>query len=500
MPLTYSTLPNTPHFSNRLASIEDVLNELPDNTNFQVFPQFIRDAVFSTWENPIFKQTTGSANIEYIGIDNDNIYTPTATQLIYFGKKKLIGNNSYGNDVINSTLLNNYLSGSSSAVDIFFFNTKSDYNPSLQDTKLTILAGTNSSLFQYAPYISSLIANGLTSSQIQLYIGNNSGNINISSNNLFINGIKFPNGLSASNANTIIYNNGTTNWGYVNLTTSNIGTSSSPLNISGTDVSINGYSIELTSPPVINPIGSVLQGKSFNKYSIVEVVKEMLYSYIPPTCELSLNSYIGEKGNPNNLIEINWTINKGTNNVTYANFTSGNVLGFVTPAPLTTPGVNVFNSSTPTLGLQLSGFTSVYTFNVSDSNISNSTSVTYTSVYPYYCGYSSTNFNLANSLSIMGSVPKYVVQKSTNMDFSISGQIGSGYVYFMYPVNSSGTASPNNGLLTSILDQHGITQSFTYSYYSLTSPDYYWSAVPYIVYTIPYSFSNSNNVSWNFNY
>ena len=100
----------------------------------------------------------------------------------------------------------------------------------------------------------------------------------------------------------------------------------------------------------------------------------------------------------------------------------------------------------------------------------------------------------------MGSVPKYVVQKSTNMDFSISGQIGSGYVYFMYPVNSSGTASPNNGLLTSILDQHGITQSFTYSYYSLTSPDYYWSAVPYIVYTIPYSFSNSNNVSWNFNY
>jgi len=141
MPSTYSINVGSSTEAHRLATIEDVLNLLPDNLEKLVNPIDVRSVVYSTWENSVFKQLTGSASIEYIGIHRNDIYNK-----IYFGKKQLSSN-----DIMSSSLLN-------SDVDTFFYNTKSDSNLSNQYTKISILSGTNSGWYNIAPYMRSYIA------------------------------------------------------------------------------------------------------------------------------------------------------------------------------------------------------------------------------------------------------------------------------------------------------------------------------------------------------
>ncbi len=255
MPATYSINIGTPYESDRLATIQDVLNQIPDNVDKIVTPHIVRNSIFSTWENSVFKQTTGSSS-EYIGIDKDDIYNR-----VYFGKKSLLGN-----DIMSSSLL-------SSDTDTFFFNNKSNSNLSQQGTKVSFLAGTNSSLYSSAPYIRTRVAIGPSSSQVvQFDINNNSGNINVySTNRVYINDIGFPSIsetiASASNNSILSYDtlSGGLYWKINTFTTSTIGTSSSSTSIVGSPVNINGYNIELTDGPVINQVGSIKQGKSFKE-------------------------------------------------------------------------------------------------------------------------------------------------------------------------------------------------------------------------------------------
>ena len=114
MPSTYSINVGSPTEAHRLATIEDVLNLLPDNLEKLVNPIDIRSVVYSTWENSVFKQLTGSASIEYIGIHRDDIYNK-----IYFGKKQLSNN-----DIMSSSLLN-------SDVDTFFYKPHRVFLPQL---------------------------------------------------------------------------------------------------------------------------------------------------------------------------------------------------------------------------------------------------------------------------------------------------------------------------------------------------------------------------------
>lgn len=500
MPATYSIFDNTPYAANRLELIQDVLTQLPDNEQKEINPKDVRDAIYSVWENAIFKITTGSVStIEYIGIDKDDIYNK-----IFIGKKNLSGYN-----VMDTALL-------TGDTDIFFFNNKSDSNLSQQYTKISILAGTNSSLYGNAPYIKSRTAIGPTFSQVlQIDIGNNSGDINLrsSTNRVYINDIGFPTisetGASASDGYLLIYDSteGKLYWDINSFATSSVGTTTSITSISGSPVLINGNPIELTdSRPIISTVGSVKTGKTFNNDSIVEVVRDMLYSYIPPSCSLSVNPSVAEKGDPSTSIQVGWTINKKTDPIISAIFTSGNIIGFTTPAPINTPGSSVISSPPYVTGLAPVGFTTNYIFSVTDNGISNgnvpttvTASTTMNLVYPYFWGVSMTNaINASQVNAVLGTLTKSPTVKS-NKEATLSG---SGYIYFAYPVASGGATY---GLLSNIYDENGATvSSYTYSIYSgpgLTSPSSYWSNIPYYVYKIgPITVGYPNPVNWTFNY
>jgi hypothetical protein len=503
MPTTYSIFDNTPYAANRLEDIQDVLLQLPDNQQKEINPKDIRDAIYSIWENAIFKITSGSiSTIEYIGIDKDDIYNK-----IFIGKKNLLGNN-----VMDNVLL----SWTQSDTDIFFFNNKSDSNLSQQYTKISILAGTNSLLYGSAPYIKSRTAIGPTFSNIlQLDIGNNSGDVNIysSTNRVYINNIGFPTisetGLSASNGYLLVYDSvsGNLYWSMNIFATSSVGSTSSITSILGNPVLINGSPIELTdNRPIISPIGSVKYGKTFTNQGIVEVVRDMLYTYIPPSCSLSVNPSVAEKGNPSINIQVGWTIYKRSDPIISAIFTSGNVIGFTTPAPINTPGSSIISSPPFVTGIAPVGFTTNYVFSITDNGASNgnipttaTASVTMNLVYPYFWGVSPVNaVNASQVNSILGSLTKSVTLKS-NKEATLSG---IGYIYFAYPVASGG---PTYGYLSNIYDENGATvSSYTYSIYSgpgLTSPNNYWSNIPYYVYKIgPVTVGHPNPVNWTFNY
>jgi hypothetical protein len=133
MPATYS-IPTPGQDATSYANINDILSLLPDNTSQLIAPKDIRDAVFSNWENSVIRYAAVSGT-DYIGISRDDVKNTK----IFLGKKQLSGSN-----IMSSTLL-------SSNTDIFFYNTKSDTGT--QNFKMQLLAGTNSSLYQYAPYI-----------------------------------------------------------------------------------------------------------------------------------------------------------------------------------------------------------------------------------------------------------------------------------------------------------------------------------------------------------
>jgi hypothetical protein len=503
MPTTYSIFDNTPYKANRLENIQNVLLQLPDNEQKNINPKHIRDAIYSIWENAVFKITTSSSStIEYIGIDKDDIYNK-----IFIGKKNLLGNNIMDNVL---------LSWTQSDTDIFFFNNKSDSNLSNQYTKISILAGNNSLLYNNAPYIKSRTAIGPTFSKIlQLDIGNNSGNINVysSTNRVYINNIGFPKiyetGTSASNGSLLVYDSvsGSLYWSKNTFATSSVGNTYSLTSILGNPLLINGNPIELTDDrPIISPIGSVKQGKKFTNQSIIEVVREMLYTYIPPSCSLYVNPSVAEKGDPNINIQIGWIIYKKSDPILSAIFTSGNVIGFTSPAPINTPGSSVISSPPFATGLAPFGFTTNYVFSVTDSGNSNgnipttvTASATMNLVYPYFWGVNTLNaVNVSQFNSILGTLTKSVTLKS-NKEVALSGV---GYIYFAYPVASGGSTY---GHLSNIYDENGSTvSSYTYSIYSnpgLTSPNNYWSNIPYYVYKIgPVTVGNPNPVNWTFNY
>jgi hypothetical protein len=86
--------------------LSSILDILPDNTDKEINPKDIRDAVLTSWSGSAFNQTVASqSNISYIGIDNGNtIFTDKDIKSkIYFGKRNF-GTSSirviiYGNGI-----------------------------------------------------------------------------------------------------------------------------------------------------------------------------------------------------------------------------------------------------------------------------------------------------------------------------------------------------------------------------------------------------------------
>lgn len=230
MPATYSINVGTSTEALRKQDINSVLLDLPDNTQKLISPKDVRDAFLTSWANSAFKQTIGQANIEYLGIDSGNPSDRDIKQKIFIGKR-----NYAGSDIMTSNLLNDNNS------DIYIYNTKPD-SYSTQSTSIVILAGTNSSLHQNAPYIrSNVVASGSALSLDFVNPSIYSGPINIysSTGRVAINGIMFPTvaetSASASNGKILkyfgTYPNGVLKWAEPSVSIANIGSVGSPTNI-----------------------------------------------------------------------------------------------------------------------------------------------------------------------------------------------------------------------------------------------------------------------------
>jgi hypothetical protein len=460
MPATFSVNIGTQLEASSKADILSVLKDLPDNTHRLISPRDVRDAFLSTWSNSPFKQTTNISGIEYIGIDSGN---PANRDI---KEKILIGKRNYGNlDILNTNLLN-------SNTDIFFYNTKPD-NITQSSTKVAFLAGTNSNLHYYAPYIESKQNDDSISLNFRNPSGD-SGPINIWSNTgrVAINGILFPtlaeNQSSATNGKILRYfgtfPNGYLKWDDTNITVAKIGTPGRQTDIYGETVNLNGYELEFVSNSLVpNTVGGIPSGFSFSatsfnggKWPITEVIRKLLYPYTPPKLSITaINRLTGTKYaeiNTAPTIDVNWdmTIYPRTNSEYVSNYFIRRKIGAIETATSYygmsfsgLPGKTFSGTASFIETLQTSPTQSYYLLNISDvPNIAtasfpfgwtHSATASIEYVYPIYYGFSNTKIiDFATFNSVYPTLNKYIspypgLSSSVSLNYS-----GSGYLYFIH--------------------------------------------------------------------
>lgn len=507
MPATYSISVGLPTEAFRKPDINSVLLDLPDNTQKLISPKDVRDSFLSTWANAAFKQTIGLSSIEYIGIDSGNPSDRDIKQKIFIGKR-----NYAGVDIMNSNLLS-----PSNINDIYFFNTKPD-NITQSSTRIAILAGTNSTLYNDAPYIESKLNN--TGTAIDLNIVNPSvfsGPINIFSQTgrVSINGIVFPTATetagSASNGRILKYSgtypNGTLRWDDPNITISSIGVPGTPTNIYGSSSYVNGYSLEFIDDAFVSQtIGGVGIGSSFSAFSfngiygtqnwpLVEVIRKILYPYVPPTVQLQLSNNSGtsyaEIGFTTS-INFTYSISKYSYNIdNYRIVGPGNTTPYVVGNVGTYSGLSFSglpgDSITVTFSYPVrrnytsTPITNNYVLQVSDSGLSfytHSSTASLTFISPIYSYFNtlllpviSVNTNTLRNIMIAASnstvplsaskhiIPYPGVGNSVRIPYA-----GSGYLYFIYPstYGELDMIKDPNGFV--VHDRQYLTSStFTYS-------------------------------------
>jgi len=423
-----------------------VLNDIQDNTQKLISPRDVRDAVLSTWANTPFKVTTPNSlsNYEYIGIDSSNPGSRDIKQKILLGKR-----NFGGLDVMSSSLLS-----STNQTDIFLFNTKPD-SVTQSSTRLAILAGTLSSLHLVAPYIESKVNNDESAIDLNIVNPASNGAINLlsTSGRVAINGVIFPTmaETSASASNGMIlryrgtYPNGYFKWEQPTISLNNIGTPGYPTNIFGSTVSVNGYSIEFIDNNLVpNTLGGVEMGSSFSQNSfdngsgfqnwpVTEVLREILYPYIPPVLQItSINN-----DNPTNpsYAEVGTTpsISLTFSITTYArneaekinpyNISSTNITGSFSGIPGSSTS-STYNTST----FSAATASKNWILSVNDSIGSYTATASITFINPVYYGFSSSILT-NNYSSLTKSITPYP-GASNSISFTYNG---SGYLYFVYP-------------------------------------------------------------------
>ena len=490
MPATFSINSGQLTETTRKPNIFSVLNDIQDNTQKLISPRDVRDAFLSTWANSPFKITTPNslANFEYIGIDSNNPNNRDIKEKILLGKR------SYGN----LDVMSDYLLGSDT--DIFLFNTKSDSLPQ-NSTKIGILSGTNSTLYRYAPYIESVVNSSETAVDLNIINPGTNSAINILSTTgrVAINQVLFPTVAetfgSASDGRILRYRgsypSGYLKWEDPTITLNTIGTPGYATNIYGSTVSVNGYPIEfIDDDSVPNTIGGIQMGSSFSASSffntntstyqnwpVTEVLKELLYPYVPPVLELSVvNTVTGttyaEVGTTASVV-INSKITTYQRNnsekiqnyqiipnTSYTGLSfSGTPSSFVAHTILTTTYSTVVGTKT-------------WTLNVSDSSLitfSYSKTVTIQYVYPVYYGFTSSIITSINFNSIVSTLNKVILPyPGVGGSFSFPYN-GSGYLYFIHVKDSvwESTGLPQYSGLQQIQDPNGfITHERTELIYS----------------------------------
>lgn len=499
MSSTYSINPGQVTEATKLIDLNSVLEKLPDNTSKLIDPHDLRDGIYTTWENIIFKPTSGSASIEYIGIDRSDFY-----EKIFLGKKKIAGN-----DVLDSNLLG-------TDIDIFFYNTKNDSDLSSQNTRIGFLAGASTSIFYYGvtlsiPYLETKVVTTVNGNVLDFNFVNNSylltgatytgGNISVRSThgNVLINGLIFP---------TIAENSGVADdavlkykeiggypylqWGTFSTTVENINTSGT-FSITANPLLINGYNAMFSNEYETSiTVGGISAGTSFSNVAVTEVLRQLLYPYTPPISSLTSNSSYIEVSNQVQTINFSYSITKYIGSTTISTINTTPIFITDTSTPLTYLNVNQANRVYESSASYSSSsyFNSAgdkgFTISVIDSlGGSSSTKLEVEAVYPIFYG-TSTTASATQSIvqSLLGSFTK-LVSSQINQTIAMSGD--GICLYYLVPeiYNTSASMSAlydsNAPALNINTVFKGNGTPFTMSLNSPSSPSN-WSGVVYNCY------------------
>jgi len=469
--------------------LSPILDILPDNTDKQINPKDIRDAVLTSFSNSAFKQTLASqSTTSYIGVDdvNPDYANKDVKSKVYFGKRAFSGTYSYSytHDLMTSDLLN-------SDVDVFLYNTKKD-TVSNNRTRIAILSGTNSSLYTNLPYLQSQVVTVGTYSSLSLdiinptFTGGTSSVINFNSDygTVSFNQIVFPRpqesygfvpGLTAASDGRVLkWNNGVLGWDDILLPDTNyIGATGAPTNIYGSTINVNGYPFEFADTRQCTfAMGDIELGETFNSVSIVEMLRRMVYDYLPPICSLSIlppysSGYVEVGSTP--IIKLGYTITKRSLP------TQTSVFSYMIPSTypaITNDGqVTISGSVSGVVVTPITSATTSFTLTVNDGTQSNSASATIAGIYPYFYGFSSLTTMTTAGLA---SLTKLVEPKSNkNVDV-----VGTGNFYFIY--------DSNYPALSAIYNEFGNTiSSASFSsptILTLSSPTGLWASKQFRVY------------------
>lgn len=462
-----------------------ILDVLHDNTDKEINPKDIRDAILTSYSSSAFKQTVASqSTISYIGIDNVNTdySNKDVKSKIYFGKRFYTGTNST-HDVMSSSLLN-------SDGDIFFYNTKKDTVPNNR-TRISILSGASSSLYSNSPYIQSQIVTVGTYSSLSLdfinptLLGGTATTLNLNSNygTVSVNNILFPRpqesagsviGLTAAGDDRVLaWDNGKLGWTNITFNASSfIGVTGSPINIYGTPVNVNGIPFEFTdSNPCTVAIGDIKLGETFSSVSIVEMLRRIAYPYLAPICSLSIlppysSGYVEIGTSP--IVKLSYSITKRSLP------TQTSLFSYMIPSsypPITTSEYSTVTGTVSGVVITpITSATSSFTVTVSDGTQSNSVTTTLKGVYPYFYGFSSLSTMTTAGLATLTKI----IEPKTDKNIDV---YGSGNFYFIY--------DNNYPALSSIYDNNGnniISSSFSSSVLTLSSPTGLWASKKFKVY------------------
>jgi hypothetical protein len=448
--------------------LNDILNRLRDNTNKEINPVDLRDTILSLYSSVPFKET---GTIEYIGIDTLNPSGRDLKRKMFIGKRSFSGTFSYqpSHDILNNTLYSN-------DVDHFLFNTKPDTISQLT-TRIGIISGSNSSLFTLYPYFQSQRVSGVSQSLSLDFVSRN-GDVRFGSTfgRVGVNTTYFPtvaeSFASASNAKALFYQDGTFSWGDIVIPQlDTIGTTGSQLDIYGSPVNINFFPIEFSDSRMV-PVSfsDVTVGTTFSNQPISDVLRRMIYPYLPPLCSIRLlppfdSGYVEVGTFPTPTVE--YTITKRTLPTLLTGLS--NMIPGVYP-PIATPGqLTVTGTSNGIVISPITATSTQFTITVSDGTQSNSESTEITGIYPFFFGFS--NLNTMTSVGL-GSLTKLVEPKDDKtIDIS-----GIGNYYFVYDYNY--------GTLSNIYDNFGNTASGSFSATSsfFSSPTGLWAGKQFWVY------------------
>lgn len=481
--------------ANQLPGLINIVQVLPDNTAKVITPKNFRDSVFTLWENSMFKPTTiSNSNIYYIGIDQYQVVNSVGVSIypkVYFGKKQTGG-----------TFLMSDLLLEQAGVDYFFYNMK-DNSGGNYDTAIAILAGTQSFLANNevaAPILKSTVVSSANGPYLNFNILNTSyvtdgvspygGDINLLSDHgkVSLNGFSFPkseehNGLlgAAKDGYVLKYrwvnDQAIGSWeSAFSQSITTINQPSSQVTITGNPIVLNGYRFT-DSNTTATGIGGIKAGESFNNVDVLDMIRRIVYTYIPPvvTSSFTLNGApisLVENGDDATVtnIRLNYkvTVNASTHSVQSFNVIplEGSVTSTPNPDPsILTRGDKSFVARLSFEPLIASAYKILpYTFSIIDNYPTNATySNKLTVVLPYFYGSIVTFSNTAaflrpgelseglndylgtNPTAPVGKLKSILVEPiigsatySNNLRLNITTQglgtgFGKGWIYFGYP-------------------------------------------------------------------